>query len=249
MKIIPAIDLLDNEAVRLTKGDYSLKTVYSKNPEEMVKIFEESGAEIIHVVDLNAARTGMSTNQKSIENIKSKTKVKMELGGGIRSLDQMKFYSDLGVERLILGTAAVENPKLVEEGLKIYGVSRIVVGIDSKDGFVRTKGWETNSGIPYMKFLKDMYNLGVRHIIFTDINKDGMMMGPNLNLYLEILDTFSDIFIVASGGVSAKEDLLELFTASQGRIFGAITGKAIYEGKLNLKECISLINEKRISLK
>ncbi len=100
-----------------------------------------------------------------IENIKSKTKVLLELGGGIRSLDQMKFYSDLGVERLILGTAAVENPKLVEEGLKNYGVSRIVVGIDSKDGYVRTKGWETNSGIPYMKFLKDMYLLGVRHII------------------------------------------------------------------------------------
>ncbi|MDF3819342.1 1-(5-phosphoribosyl)-5-[(5-phosphoribosylamino)methylideneamino]imidazole-4-carboxamide isomerase [Leptospira sp. 96542] len=246
MLIIPAIDLLNNEAVRLLQGDYDKKTVYSTMPEIMVKQFESDGASLIHIVDLNAAREGVSANQSTITNIKNNTSVKLELGGGIRSTENMKFYTDLGVDRFILGTVAVENIKVVEEGLRLYGEDRIVVGVDAKDGFVRTKGWETNSGIQYIEFLKTLHSIGVRHIIFTDISKDGMMLGPNFDVYSEILESFPDFKLIASGGVSSIEDLLALWDKTSGKLYGAIAGKAIYEGKLNLSEGISILKEKRI---
>ncbi|MDZ4726821.1 MAG: 1-(5-phosphoribosyl)-5-[(5-phosphoribosylamino)methylideneamino]imidazole-4-carboxamide isomerase [Leptospira sp.] len=236
MLVIPAIDLLDNEAVRLKQGDYDKKTVYSSHPEQLTKKFEEEGTKLLHIVDLNAARTGISKNQKAIQSIRSVCKMKLELGGGIRSLDSMAFYNDLGIDRFILGTIAVEDPRVVEEGLNLYGVDRIVLGIDAKDGIVRTKGWETNSGLEVFSFLERMYKLGVRHIIFTDISKDGMMEGPNFKIYKDIIEKFPDMKVIASGGVSSLEDVKRLDELTNGRLFGAITGKAIYEGKIDLKE-------------
>ncbi|MCT8333338.1 1-(5-phosphoribosyl)-5-[(5-phosphoribosylamino)methylideneamino]imidazole-4-carboxamide isomerase [Leptospira sp. 85282-16] len=245
MLVLPAIDLLDNEAVRLLQGDYSKKTVYSSEPEKMIQVFEEQGATLIHIVDLNAAKTGKSENEKAIRKIKANCTVELELGGGIRSLENMKFYDGLGVSRFILGTVAVEDPSVVELGLKTYGPNRIVIGVDAKDGLVRTKGWETNSGIKYTDFLKKMYVMGIRHVIFTDISKDGMMAGPNTAVYLELLSQFPDLQLVASGGVSSIDDLVNLYEVSQGKLFGAITGKAIYEGKLDLKESIRILSKKR----
>ncbi|TGN20759.1 1-(5-phosphoribosyl)-5-[(5-phosphoribosylamino)methylideneamino]imidazole-4-carboxamide isomerase [Leptospira idonii] len=236
MFIIPAIDLLDNEAVRLTQGDYNQKIVYSSRPEEMAVSFEKDGGELLHIVDLNAAKTGSSDNGKAIRNIRSFCKMKLELGGGIRSLDSMAFYDDLGIDRFILGTIAVEQPKVVEEGLKVYGTERIVVGVDAKDGIVRTKGWETNTGLTIFGFLENMHSMGVRHIIFTDISKDGMMLGPNFEIYKDILDRFPEMKLIASGGVSSLEDLKRLRQVTNGKLYGAITGKAVYEGKINLKE-------------
>ncbi|BDA79745.1 1-(5-phosphoribosyl)-5-[(5-phosphoribosylamino) methylideneamino] imidazole-4-carboxamide isomerase [Leptospira kobayashii] len=236
MFIIPAIDLLDNEAVRLTQGDYSQKTVYSSHPEEMAISFEKDGGKLLHIVDLNAAKTGQSKNEVAIRNIRSSCNMKLELGGGIRSLESMLFFDDLGIDRFILGTIAVEKPEVVREGISRFGVDRIVVGVDAKDGYVRTKGWETNSGITSVKFLEQMYEVGVRHIIFTDISKDGMMLGPNFGIYKEFLDQFSDLKLIASGGVSSLSDLKELSRITEGKLYGAITGKAVYEGKINLKE-------------
>lgn len=245
MLVLPAIDLLDNEAVRLLQGDYSQKTVYSSEPEKMIQVFEEQGATLIHIVDLNAAKTGKSENEATIKKIKEKCSVTLELGGGIRSIENMKFYDGLGVSRLILGTVAVEDPKTVEKGLSLFGQDRIVIGIDAKNGYVRTKGWETNSGILYKEFVKQMYDMGVRHVIFTDISKDGMMEGPNTDVYSELLTEFPDLQLVASGGVSSKEDLVNLYERTKGKLFGAITGKAIYEGKLDLNESIRILNQKR----
>ncbi|MCW7473457.1 1-(5-phosphoribosyl)-5-[(5-phosphoribosylamino)methylideneamino]imidazole-4-carboxamide isomerase [Leptospira levettii] len=245
MLVLPAIDLLDNEAVRLLQGDYSKKTVYSSSPEKMIQVFEKQGATLIHIVDLNAAKTGKSENGKTIKKIKEECSVELELGGGIRSIENMKFYDGLGVSRFILGTVAVEDPKVVEKGLELFGQNRIVIGVDAKNGYVRTKGWETNSGILYKDFLKTMYGMGVRHVIFTDISKDGMMEGPNTDVYVELLTEFPDLQLVASGGVSKTEDLVTLFEKTNGKLFGAITGKAIYEGKLDLKESIRILNQKR----
>lgn len=245
MLILPAIDLLDNEAVRLLQGDYSKKTVYSSSPETMIQLFEEQGATLIHIVDLNAAKTGQSENQKTIKKIKEKCSVELELGGGIRTIDHMKFYDGLGVSRLILGTVAVEEPNIVEKALSLFGQNRIVIGVDAKNGYVRTKGWETNSGILCKDFLKTMVGMGIRHVIFTDISKDGMMEGPNTEAYLELLESFPDLQLVASGGVSSTEDLVNLYDKTNGKLFGAITGKAIYEGKLDLKTSIGILNQKR----
>ncbi|MGV3667796.1 MAG: 1-(5-phosphoribosyl)-5-[(5-phosphoribosylamino)methylideneamino]imidazole-4-carboxamide isomerase [Leptospira bouyouniensis] len=245
MLVLPAIDLLDNEAVRLLQGDYSKKTVYSSSPEKMIQVFEEQGATLIHIVDLNAAKTGKSENEKTIKKIKEKCSVDLELGGGIRSVDNMKFYDGLGVSRFILGTIAVEDPKIVEKGLSLFGQNRIVIGVDAKNGYVRTKGWETNSGILYKDFLNTMYAMGIRHVIFTDIARDGMMEGPSTQLYKELLTEFPDLQLVASGGVSSTQDLVELYDQTDGKLFGAITGKAIYEGKLDLKESIRILNQKR----
>ncbi len=236
MQIIPAIDLLDNEAVRLLQGNYQKKTVYSAFPEELAKKFESEGTRLLHIVDLNAAKTGKSTNAKAIRKIREVCNMELELGGGIRSLDSMSFYDDLGINRFILGTVAVEDPEVVSQGIRKFGVDRIVVGVDAKDGKVRTKGWETNSGIDIFPFLEKMVSFGVRNIIFTDISKDGMMSGPNFQYYKEILEKFPDIKLIASGGVSSIEDIRRLHIDTNGLLYGAITGKAFYEGKINLKE-------------
>jgi phosphoribosylformimino-5-aminoimidazole carboxamide ribotide isomerase len=235
MLIIPAIDLLDNQAVRLLQGDYAKKTVYSSTPENLAMQFESDGTELLHIVDLNAAKTGKSENAIAIQNIRKSCKLKLELGGGIRSLESMAFYDDLGIDRFILGTVAVEDPKIVSTGIQKYGADRIVLGLDAKDGIVRTKGWESSSGLKVFDFLKEMVSIGVCHLIFTDISKDGMMEGPNFQIYKDILDMFPSLKVIASGGVSELEDLRKLRHITDDQLYGAITGKAVYEGKLDLK--------------
>ncbi len=236
MFIIPAIDLLDNEAVRLLQGDYQKKTVYSSEPELLAKKFETQGTGLLHIVDLNAAKTGISANELAIQKIRSACNLKLELGGGIRSLESMAFYDGLGIDRFILGTIAVENPKIVSDGIQKYGADRIVVGVDAKDGIVRTKGWESDTGLEIFSFLDQMVKLGVEHVIFTDISKDGMMAGPNFQIYKDILDSFPGLHLIASGGVSSLEDVRKLTRVTDGKLYGAITGKAIYEGKIDLEE-------------
>ncbi|GBF49942.1 1-(5-phosphoribosyl)-5-[(5-phosphoribosylamino) methylideneamino] imidazole-4-carboxamide isomerase [Leptospira ryugenii] len=243
MFILPAVDLLDDEAVRLLQGDYSKKTVYSSHPEELAKKFESDGAEILHIVDLNAAKSGVSKNQKSIKKIRENCKMKLELGGGIRNDEAIQFFDDLGIDRFILGTIAVENPKFVEQSLAKYGVDRIVVGVDAKNGTIRTKGWETDSGLSALDFLRQLHEIGVRHIIYTDISKDGMLIGPNFSIYQTILTIYPDFHLIASGGVSSLADLKELHRLTNGTLYGAIAGKAIYESKLNLKQALKEFKE------
>lgn len=237
MIVIPAIDLLENQAVRLYQGEYDKKTVYSNEPWELVSSFAEAGAELIHLVDLDGAKLGKPGNETAIRKISDLAKVKLELGGGIRNMDTIRFYDDLGINRFILGTSAVTDPQFVDEALKIYGPERIVIGVDAKDGFVKTQGWEKDVGLRYEDFMDRIYNQGVRHVIFTDISHDGTMQGPNFMSYMWILRRF-EFQLIASGGVSSLEDLERLAKIEGGAMYGAISGKAIYENKMDLREAV-----------
>ena len=235
MNIIPAIDLIGGKAVRLVKGDYNKVTVYSDDPAAVAKSFEKAGAKYLHVVDLDGAKDGTTANFETIKEIISKTSLSVEVGGGIRSLERVKKYIDVGVDRVIIGTAAVTDPDFLKEAVRLYG-EKIVVGVDIKDGFVAIKGWLEVSALSCNDFCKKLQTLGVKTVICTDISKDGMMSGTNRELYRELYDKF-DLNIIASGGVSSMEDVAVL---SNMGLFGAIVGKAIYTGAIDLSDAIKL---------
>lgn len=233
MKIFPAIDLYEGKAVRLLKGDYNNMTVYSENPIEIAKDFENKGAKFLHMVDLEGAKQGTTPNLEIVKQIANETSLFTEIGGGIRSMDTIKAYLENGVDRVILGTAAVENPEFLKEATKRYG-EKIAVGVDVKEGFVAIKGWLETSKFTCFEFCEMMENLGVKTIICTDISKDGAMKGTNRELYKELSKRFK-IDIVASGGVSSIEDIKALRALD---IYGAIIGKAYYIGAIKLEEAL-----------
>lgn len=235
MIIYPAIDLFGGKAVRLFKGDYNQMTVYNENPNEVALDFLNSGATHIHLVDLEGAKSGETPNLETVVNIKKATSLFCEIGGGIRSMEVIDRYINAGVDRVILGTAAVTNSAFVEEAVKKYG-EKIAVGIDIKDGLVAIKGWTETSDIDAFSFCEKMQNIGVKTVICTDISKDGAMQGTNHQLYTELSQKFS-INIIASGGVSSMEDIEKLTKLG---IHGAIVGKAYYTGAINLKQAIEV---------
>ena len=235
MKIFPAIDLYDGKAVRLFKGDYSRMTVYSENPIEIARDFEQKGAEYIHLVDLEGAKDGTTPNIEIVKQIANETSLFTEIGGGIRSMETVKKYLDSGVDRVILGTAAVNDPEFLEQAVKTYG-EKIAVGVDVKDGFVAIKGWVEKSQYTCFEFCEKMQNVGVKTIICTDISKDGAMQGTNRALYKELSEKMG-IDITASGGVSDIEDIKALRSLD---IYGAIIGKAYYIGAIDLKEALEV---------
>ena len=235
MNIIPAIDLIGGQAVRLVKGDYDKVTVYSDDPAAVAESFERAGAKYLHVVDLDGAKDGTTANFETIKKIIERTDLSVEVGGGIRTLERVRQYIDIGVDRVIIGTAAVTDPDFLCEAVKLYG-EKIVVGVDIKDGFVAIKGWLEISELSCKEFCKKLETLGVKTIICTDISKDGMMSGTNRELYRELYDEF-ELNIIASGGVSSMEDIAVL---SNMGLFGAIVGKAIYTGAIELSEAIKL---------
>jgi len=235
MHIFPAIDLYEGKAVRLFKGDYARMTVYSTNPQEIAEKFKEAGATHIHLVDLEGAKSGETPNLETVQAIRAATDLFIEVGGGIRTMEVIDRYLQAGVDRVILGTAAVTSPGFVEEAVKKYG-SRIAVGVDIKDGSVAIKGWTEASGIDPFEFCRKMQELGVSTLICTDVSKDGAMQGTNRELYRTLSETFS-MQIVASGGVSTLEDVKAL---SAMNLYGAIIGKAYYIGAIDLKEAIAL---------
>ena len=235
MNIIPAIDLIGGQAVRLVKGDYDKVTVYSDDPAAVAESFERAGAKYLHVVDLDGAKDGTTANFETIKKIIERTDLSVEVGGGIRTLERVRQYIDVGVDRVIIGTAAVTDPDFLSEAVKLYG-EKIVVGVDIKDGFVAIKGWLEISELSCKEFCKKLEDLGVKTIICTDISKDGMMSGTNRELYRELYDEF-ELNIIASGGVSSMEDIAVL---SNMGLFGAIVGKAIYTGAIELSEAIKL---------
>ena len=235
MNIIPAIDLIGGQAVRLVKGDYDKVTVYSDDPAAVAESFERAGAKYLHVVDLDGAKDGTTANFETIKKIIERTNLSVEVGGGIRTLERVRQYIDVGVDRVIIGTAAVTDPDFLREAVKLYG-EKIVVGVDIKDGFVAIKGWLEISELSCKEFCKKLEDLGVKTIICTDISKDGMMSGANRELYRELYDEF-ELNIIASGGVSSMEDIAVL---SNMGLFGAIVGKAIYTGAIELSEAIKL---------
>lgn len=240
MILIPAIDLKDGQAVRLYKGDYQQKTVYSSTPEDIALQFEKMGADYLHVVDLDGAKEGTTTNLETIKKIRQTISIPMELGGGIRDIKTVDLYlNEVGIDRVILGTAAIENPDFLKEAIQKYGSQRIVVGVDVKDGYVSTSGWLTTTKVHYLNFLKELENVGVEYIVCTDISKDGTLSGPSFALYEDIHQKSSLKFVV-SGGIKDANDIYEVY---QKGYYGCIVGKAYYEGKINLKEVIACLQK------
>lgn len=235
MLIFPAIDLYEGQAVRLFKGDYNRKTVYSDNPTEIAEDFKQAGASCIHIVDLEGARDGNTPNLDIVCDIKAKTGLFCEIGGGIRTMDAIDKYISSGMDRVILGTATVKNPDFVREAVNKYG-EKIAVGVDIKDGYVAIKGWTEKSEYDAFEFCKKMQDIGVKTIICTDISKDGAMIGTNRELYKELSKKF-DINIVASGGVSSIDDVIAL---NEMNLYGAIIGKAYYTKAIDLKKAIEV---------
>lgn len=232
MIILPAIDLRGGQAVRLVQGDYDKMTVYSSEPSAQAEKFKAAGAEHIHIVDLDGAKDAFPVNFGVIKDILN-CGLKAEIGGGIRGEREIEQYLSLGAERVILGTAAVENFALVENSVKKYG-GKIAVGVDAKDGFVAVKGWREVTDVKSLDFCKKLADAGVQTVIYTDISKDGMLCGSNIEIYRELVK-IEGLDIIASGGVSSLEEIAKLKLAG---VYGAIVGKAIYSGKLDLSDAI-----------
>lgn len=235
MLIYPAIDLFEGKAVRLFKGDYAQMTVYSENPAEVALDFKNSGATHIHLVDLEGAKNGETPNLDTVIKIKETTNLFCEIGGGIRSMETIDRYINAGIDRVILGTAAVTKEGFVKEAVEKYG-EKIAVGIDIKDGFVAIKGWTEVSSLEAFEFCEKLEKIGVKTIICTDISKDGAMVGTNHELYKALSQKFG-LQIIASGGVSSIEDIEKLAKLD---LYGAIIGKAYYTKAIDLKTAIEV---------
>ena len=235
MLIYPAIDLYQGKAVRLYKGDYSQMTVYSHDPAAIAEKFAQAGATHMHIVDLGGAKNGTTPNFETILEIKRRGGLFCEVGGGIRSMETIERYVSAGIDRVILGTAAVTQPGFLEEAAKAYG-SKIAVGMDLKDGYVAIKGWTEQSGLTAWEFCEKLQKIGIETIICTDISRDGAMKGTNHDLYRELMDRFS-MNIIASGGVSSMEDVEKL---AKAKLYGAIIGKAYYTGAIDLARAIEV---------
>ena len=235
MLIYPAIDLYEGKAVRLYKGDYAQMTVYNEDPVAVARDFQNSGASCIHLVDLEGAKSGTTPNLDTVCAIKKETGLFCEIGGGIRSMEVVSRYLDAGLDRVILGTAAVTDPAFLQEAVAKYG-EKIAVGIDIKDGFVAIKGWTEKSEKDALEFAAQMQSLGVKTLICTDISKDGAMEGANHDLYRTLSERFG-MQIIASGGVSSIEDVKRLAAMD---LHGAIIGKAYYTGAIDLAQAIEV---------
>jgi len=235
MKIFPAIDIVDKKAVRLYKGDYAKMTVYAENPLDIVSDFKCQGAEYLHVVDLEGAKTGLTPNIDVIEKIVQESGLFVEVGGGIRSREVIEKYQQIGVKRVILGTIAVTDEQFLINAVNEFG-DLIAVGVDIKDGYVAIKGWTEKSQYNYLDFCEKLQKIGVKTLICTDVSKDGAMKGTNIELYKTLSEKFN-FNVIASGGVSSMKDIENL---SALNVYGAIIGKAYYEKAINLKEAIEV---------
>lgn len=233
MIIIPAIDIINGKPVRLYQGDYDQKEIVASNVEDLVKVFMTAKASYLHLVDLDGAKAGKPMNAGLIKKVARMASMPVEVGGGIRTIDDIKDYIDNGVSRVILGTSAIEDEKLLIKAIKIYG-DKIAVGIDARAGKVYGRGWLDSSDIDFIEFAKKLETLGVTTIIVTDIDKDGTLKGPNIQMYEQLKEAV-EINIIASGGIRNMEDIIEL---NRRDLYGAITGKAMYHNTLNIKEAI-----------
>lgn len=235
MIILPAIDIIDGQPVRLYQGDYDKKEIVADDIFKTAKSFEEMGAEYVHLVDLDGAKSGSNQNHELVIEIANTLRIPVELGGGIRSFETIKYLLDNGVARVILGTIAIEDEELLKLAVDNYG-EKIAVGIDCKDGKVYGRGWLSESDLDYIDFAKKMESVGVKNIIVTDISKDGTLEGPNVDMLKKLKETVN-IDITASGGICNIENIKELMNVD---LYGAITGKAIYAKTLSLEEAIGV---------
>lgn len=235
MILFPAIDLYEGKAVRLYKGDYAQMTVYSEHPEEIALDFAAKGATHAHLVDLEGAKSGTTPNLDTVLKLKEAAGLFCEIGGGIRSMETVKTYLSAGLDRVILGTAAVEDPVFLRAAVDEYG-GQIAVGVDVKDGYVAVKGWTEKSALRFMDFCKEMEQIGVKTLICTDISRDGAMRGTNREMYKQLSESLG-LQITASGGVSTMEDIESLRDMN---LYGVIIGKAYYTGDIDLKKAIEV---------
>jgi len=232
MRIIPAIDIIDGKCVRLTKGDYSTQKTYNENPLEVAKEFEANGIKYLHLVDLDGAKSNHVINHKVLNDIASKTSLNIDFGGGIKSDEDVQIAFENGAKQITGGSIAILDPKLFNEWLSNYGPDKIILGADSNNRKIATHGWQKESKVDVVEFITDFEIKGVQLVICTDISKDGMLQGPSVELYKEILSK-TGVSLIASGGITTIDDLHIL---QQIGCEGAIIGKAIYEGNISLKE-------------
>lgn len=235
MIIFPAIDIKDKKCVRLLQGDFQKVNVYSNSPDQVAKNWQDQDAKFIHIVNLNGARGEGNINDDCIKEILSKVNISIQVGGGIRNRERVKELLDLGVSRVIVGSMAIKNIELLKELVSEFK-EKIVVSIDAKDGKVAIEGWEEVSNVDSIDLCKELQEIGVKTIVYTDISKDGMMIGPNFGIY-EKLSKETSLDIIASGGVTTLDDIKKL---KDMNIYGAIIGKALYENKINLKEVLEI---------
>lgn len=229
MLVIPAIDILDGRCVRLHQGSYADETVYFDDPVKMAKLWRVQNARTLHIVDLDAAKGGEKNNRDIITRLGQELDIPIQVGGGIRTIDDIEQMLECNVYRVIIGTSAVKNPDLITEAVERFSSSRIVVGIDAKDGEVRIQGWTEGSGIDAVEMAQDMEKRGCRRIVYTDISRDGTMEGPNLEAYETLSRHVSKMRITASGGIGGYKDLKNLMALEESRVDSVIVGKAIYE--------------------
>lgn len=241
MIIIPAVDVKNGKCVRLFQGRMDSETIFSNNPAAMAKKWQEEGAEIIHVVDLDGAFEKSPQNLDAIKSIVESIHVPVQLGGGIRNIDTIKLYIDIGIKRVIIGTEAINNPQLVKDACKEFP-DQIVVGIDARNGFVAIEGWTQTTQIKAVDLAKKFEDCGVVAINFTDIHRDGMQTGTNIEETRRLAEAVS-IPVIASGGVSTIEDIKNLLPLEEAGVIGVITGRALYSGTLNLKEAIEVLKK------
>jgi phosphoribosylformimino-5-aminoimidazole carboxamide ribotide isomerase len=239
MRIIPAIDIIEGKCVRLTKGDYDTKKIYNENPLEVAKAFADAGIQYLHLVDLDGAKAQHIVNYKVLETITSKTNLKVDFGGGLKSNEDLHVAFNSGAQQITGGSIAVKSPEMFENWINKYGPQKIILGADCKDQKIAVSGWKEQSNLDVISFIKDYQKKNIRYVICTDISKDGMLEGPSLELYQNIIQVCSNssntqsIKLIASGGITSVKDLEELDAIG---CEGAIIGKAIYENRISLKE-------------
>lgn len=238
IELIPAIDIIDGKCVRLSQGDYSSKKVYNENPVEVAKELEDHGIRRLHVVDLDGAASHHVVNYRVLEQITARTSLVVDFGGGVKSDEDLLIAFESGAQMVTGGSIAVKNPELFCHWLSCYGSEKIILGADVKDHKIAVNGWKDESVCELFPFLKDFVNKGIRKVICTDISCDGMLQGPSITLYKEILEQHSDLHLIASGGVSCADDIRELEAAG---VPAVIFGKALYEGHITFKELESFI--------
>ena len=233
MQILPAVDIKEGQVVRLFKGDFNQKTVVNPDVIGQSKIFAQAGIDFIHVVDLDGAFDGRATNRDLIAKLKKESGLGVEVGGGIRTLEQIEDYLAVGIDRVIIGSMAVKNPDFVKAALEKFGSDKVVVGIDAKNGMVATEGWLETSNVDYISLAKAMEKIGVTLFVYTDIDRDGTLTGPNFEHYDRLVAELTTAKVIASGGIAEQSDLVKL---QQIGVAGTIVGKAYYNGNISLEE-------------
>lgn len=233
MRIIPAIDIIEGQCVRLSKGDYDTKKVYNENPLEVAKAFEDSGIEYLHLVDLDGAKSKHIVNHKILENIATQTNLKIDFGGGLKSDKDLKIAFECGAKQITGGSVAVTDKSLFLDWVTKFGADKIILGADAKNGMIATGGWKESSDLQIENFIWDFVKDGIQYVISTDISKDGMLEGPSVDLYTSILKNNPKLNLIASGGISSLQDVEDVFEIG---CEGVIIGKAIYENRISLKE-------------